>query len=73
MKGTEITMKTKLIFSPQLAQWLLHEGFSIVELKPKRNSPKETVFVFEEEDGFYEAITIWTEAKEDYDNNETAY
>ena len=40
-------MKTKLIFSPQLAQFLLHRGMTIVELKPKHNRVNETVFVFE--------------------------
>lgn len=45
-------MKTKLIFSPQLAQWLLHNGYTIVELKPKRNYENETVFVFRVDPGF---------------------
>ena len=45
-------MRTKLIFSPQLAQWLLHNGYHIVELKPKRDYENETVFVFEVTPGF---------------------
>ena len=35
-------MKTKLIFSPQLAQYLLHHGLVVVELKPKRGAINET-------------------------------
>ena len=46
-------MKTKLIFSPQLAQWLLHNDYTIVDLKPKRDCKNETVFVFKVEPGFY--------------------
>ena len=49
-------MKTKLIFSPQLAQWLLNHNFNIVDIKPKREYPNETVFVFEVRDGFPESI-----------------
>jgi hypothetical protein len=49
-------MRTKLIFSPQLAQWLLNDGFKIVDIKPKRDYPNETVFVFAIEDGFSDSI-----------------
>ena len=52
-------MRTKLIFSPQLAQYLLREGFTIVELKPKKNTVNETVFVFRVDEGFSEAIDAW--------------
>ena len=52
-------MKTKVIFSPQLAQWLLHNGYRIVDLKPKRGFENETVFVFEVEKGFNACIEAW--------------
>ena len=42
-------MKTKLIFSPQFAQYLLHHGLVVIELKPKRGAINETVFVFKYE------------------------
>ena len=58
-------MKTKIIFSPQLAQWLLHNNFQIVELKSKRNFPNETVFVFKIESGFEESILLWLKNKEE--------
>lgn len=51
--------KTKLIFSPQLAQWLLQNGFIIVDLKPKRDAEKETVFVFEVKSGFNTCVQAW--------------
>lgn len=56
-------MKTKLIFSPQLAQWLLHNGYRVVELKPKRESDNETIFVFEVTSGFGACIAAWCNAK----------
>lgn len=57
-------MKTKLIFSPQLAQWLLNNKFTIVDIKPKRGYPNETVFVFEVKEGFLESIKEWLDLKE---------
>ena len=57
-------MKTKLIFSPQLAQWLLNHKYTIVDIKPKREYPNETVFVFEIKDGFLESIKDWLGLKE---------
>lgn len=55
---------SKLIFSPQLAQYLLQCGFHIIELKPKRDAPRETVFVFSYEKGMEEQIGIWLDEKE---------
>jgi hypothetical protein len=57
-------MKTKLIFSPQLAQWLLNHNYAIVDIKPKREYPNETVFVFEIKDGFLDCINEWLSLKE---------
>lgn len=51
-------MKGKVIFSPQLAQYLLHCGYTIIELKPKHGAPNETVFVFKSEKGLDNQITI---------------
>ena len=50
---------SKIIFSPQLANYLLHHGFEIIKLKPKHGSPSETVFVFRLDDGLYDAIEDW--------------
>ena len=41
---------TKLIFIPQLAQYLLHHGLIVIELKPKCGAINETVFVFKYEE-----------------------
>jgi hypothetical protein len=55
----------KIIFSPQLANFLLNAGFTIIKLKPKHDNPSETVFVFKLEDGLYESIEAWMEQNED--------
>ena len=60
---------TKVIFSPQLAQWLLHNGHKIVDLKPKHGSENETVFVFEKGPGFNACVEAWLGAK--LENDET--
>jgi hypothetical protein len=49
----------KVIFSPQLANYLLMKGFKIIKLKPKHDNPNETVFVFSLEPGLYDAIEEW--------------
>lgn len=57
-------MKTKLIFSPQLAQYLLNNNYTIVDIKPKRDYPNETVFVFRVDANFEECIWEWLNAKD---------
>ena len=64
-------MKGKVIFSPQLAQYLLHCGFTIIELKPKHGAPNETVFVFKYEDAYDVYVTnqLIYNNFDDYDNH----
>ena len=52
-------MKTKLIFSPQLAQYLLHHGLIVIELKLKHGAINETVFVFKYEEQIDKLIKEW--------------
>lgn len=40
-------MKTKLIMNPIMARKLLHKGNAIIDVKPKKESPRETIFVFD--------------------------
>ena len=51
--------RDRVIYSPQLAQYLLHCGFHIVDLKRKRGTENETVFVFKYERGLEEQISTW--------------
>jgi predicted CoA-binding protein len=49
----------KVIFSPQLANYLLSKGYQIIKLKPKHDCPSETVFVFKLDECLYETIEEW--------------
>jgi len=49
----------KLIFSPQLAKYLLSKGFFIVDLKQKKENELETIFVFKKDVNLLDAINIW--------------
>jgi hypothetical protein len=49
----------KIIFSPQLANYLLMHGFTIIKLKPKHDNPNETVFVFKLEEGLFDCVEAW--------------
>lgn len=49
----------KLIFSPQLANYLLSRGHTIIKLKPKHDAENETVFVFQLDDDLFDAIDEW--------------
>lgn len=53
--NTSISLTSKLIFSPQLANFLLDKGFKIIHLKP-HNTNNQSIYVFTVEKGFYEAI-----------------
>ena len=57
----------KVIFSPQLANYLLNSGYTIIKLKPKHGTENETVYVFRLEDGLFTAIEDWM--KLDKENN----
>lgn len=46
----------KLIFSPQVAKYLLHRSFQIIDIKPDKNNKDKTIFIFKKNDGLVEAI-----------------
>jgi hypothetical protein len=56
---TVMKKDAKVIFSPQLANYLLSKKYTIIKLKPKHDSPNETVYVFRLDDGLYECIEEW--------------
>lgn len=60
-----MTKDAKLIFSPQLANYLLACGFTIIKLKPKRTNENETVFVFKLDEGLYDCIEDWMAQNEE--------
>jgi len=50
-------MNTKIIVNPTIARQLLHKGHAIVDIKPKKENKKETVFVFENTEQFKNDLT----------------
>lgn len=55
----------KIIFSPQLANFLLARGYTIIKLKPKHGNENETVYVFKLEDGLLDSIEDWMNREND--------
>jgi len=38
----------KLIYTGKIARGLLHLGYQIVDVKPNKNNPERTVFIFKD-------------------------
>lgn len=53
----------KLIFSPQVAKFLLHRGCKIIDLKPNKNDRKQSVFIFEYSDDLNNALADYKNSK----------
>jgi len=48
--------QVKLIFTGKMARALLRKGFQIVDVKPNKDFPERTVFVFRNDIGLKEEI-----------------
>jgi predicted CoA-binding protein len=59
-----MTKDAKVIHSPQLANYLLQQGYTIIKLKPKRGNEYETVYVFRLDQGLLDAVAEWMEHAE---------
>ncbi|OCZ49740.1 DUF5659 domain-containing protein [Dehalobacter sp. TeCB1] len=59
-----ITTDEKLIFSPQVAKFLLNRNFKIVDIKPDRNDRNKTIFIFKNDDKLAEAINDYKNTKQ---------
>lgn len=57
--------EAKVIFSPQLANYLLKNGYEIIKLKPKHDAENETVFVFSYDEDMDIVIEEWVKNKEE--------
>lgn len=51
-----MTNEVKLIFTAKLARYLLKRGYQIVDIKPNKDNPDRTVFIFIDCDGLKESI-----------------
>ena len=54
---------TKLIFSPQLAKFLLSKGHVIIDLKAKKEDICSTIFVFKYNSKLILDIDLWKSEK----------
>ena len=48
--------EVKLIFTAKLARYLLKQGYQIIDIKPNKDIPERTVFIFIDCDGLKESI-----------------
>jgi hypothetical protein len=53
-------MDYKVIIRPSIARTLLHRGNPIIDIKPNKEKPLETVFVFENTDKLKNDLTSIT-------------
>lgn len=56
-RGNEFMQNNvKLVFTAKLARCLLRLGYQIIDIKPNKNNPNRTVFIFKDCEGLKEAI-----------------
>ena len=53
-------MLYKIIVKPSMARTLLHKGNIIIDIKPNKDKPTETVFVFEDTEKLRSDLTAIT-------------
>ena len=46
----------KIVFSPQVAHYLLRRGFPIINIKPDKNNRDKTIFIFKKDEALFDAI-----------------
>lgn len=54
---------SKLIFNPGIARHLLHMGCLIIDIKPSRENPDASVFVFKKDETFNNAMDTLAASK----------
>lgn len=50
--------KYKAIFTPYVARRLLKMGHKIADIRPRKESPSETIFIFEVDETFNDDLII---------------
>lgn len=53
------------VFNPALARHLLKKRYTIVDVKPNREKPNASVFVFLNEGGLLEIVMNWNAEKKE--------
>ena len=54
----EVNKTSKLVFDAKIARALCKQGFYIIDIKPLKDNPEKTVFVFANTDEFKAAFDI---------------
>ena len=55
----------KVVSDPVIARKLLQDGFRVIDIKAKKHAPKETVFFFFFENGFYDKMQQYIQERKD--------
>lgn len=55
----------KVVSDPTIARKLIKQGFNVIDIKPKKRFPRETVFVFEVKGDFMAQLNQYLEEKQD--------
>lgn len=55
----------RIISDPSLARKLIRNGFALIDIKPKRKYPRESVFVFDNTDDFNEMLEVFIKEREE--------
>ncbi len=52
-------METKIIIYADLARHLLRNGFTVIDIKPRKDLENASLFIFEVGQGFYDVVNKW--------------
>ena len=64
--------KPRVVSEAPVARKLIKDGYKVIDIKPKRGHARETVFVFEADEGLNERVEQYTnERKEKRAENKT--
>ena len=55
----------KIVSDASIARKLLHDGYRVVDIKPKRGHERETIFVFVAEGGLLDAMHKYIEERKE--------
>lgn len=56
--------QVKLIFTGKIARALLRKGYQIIDVKPNKDFPERTVFIFKDVPGLKEEVRKLSEKQE---------
>lgn len=56
MNVIQSAQEARLVFSPQVAKYLLANNYKIIDIKPHKNDHRATVFIFRNDEGLDQAI-----------------